>query len=359
MEVSKAMTARPLTLVLAALLSSACSEETVAPPPKPPTGALQAVAVVDAGPDTVTTLERALPERYAKAVSSPPPGGTAFADLAPLLNPDLSGFMFPGMPPAHETAGILRAHEKLFGAFDDRRVTLSRIWRTASEQTIEWTLTGTHAREWKGIAPTHKNVAFSGVTLLWTKDDGSITDIHVYFDVAVVMAQLGAAPKELPKEVQALAPPAPPSGPPQVFEQTQAAADEEKRNEAAVRSALDALENNEAAYVGAFADDVEIASAARPAPARGKAEMKAYYRAMHKAIGQLDTSAMGAWGVGKFAIVEYSINGEQLGPIGWIPAKRDNVVRFQVVDVCEMRDGKIARVWRYDNPAEMLGGDAR
>jgi hypothetical protein len=63
---------------------------------------------------------------------------------------------------------------------------------------------------------------------------------------------------------------------------------------------------------------------------------------------------MGAWGVGKFAIVEYSVSGEQLGPIGWVPPKRDNVVRFEVVDVCEMRDGKIARVWRYDNPAEML-----
>jgi ketosteroid isomerase-like protein len=359
MEISKAMTAHRHILILAGLLLSACSEETVAPPAKPPTGTLQAVAVADAGPDTVTTLERALPEKYAKAVSSQPAGQAPFAQLAPLLNPDLSGFMFPGMPPAHEPAGILKAHEKLFGAFDDRKMTISRIWRTPSQQTIEWTLTGTHVREWKGIAPTHKNVAFNGVTLLWTKDDGSITDIHTYFDVAVVMAQLGGGPKELPKELQSLTPPAPPSAAPQVFEQTQTASDEEKRNEAAVRASLDALENNEAAYVGAFTDDVEISSAERPTLAKGKADVKAYFKAMRKAIGQLDTNVMGAWGVGKFAIVEYAINGEQLGPIGWIPAKRDNVIRFEVVDVCEMRDGKIARVWRYDNPAQVLGSDAR
>jgi ketosteroid isomerase-like protein len=354
MGIHKAMAAHRHILIASALLLTACSEETVAPPPKPPTGSLQPLAVVDAGPDTVTNLERALPERYAKALSSQPGGGAPFADLAPLLNPDLSGFLFPGMQPAHEPAGIVKAHEKLFGAFDDRKMSLSRIWRTPSEQTIEWTMTGTQAREWKGIPPTHKPVAFNGVTLMWTKDDGSITDIHVYFDVAAVMAQLGSPPKELPKDLQSPTPATPPSGAPQIFEQTQTGSAEESGNEKVVRAALDALENNEAAYVGAFADDVQIDSTSRPSPARGKADVKAYYKAMHKGIGQLDTNAMGAWGVGKFAIVEYSVSGEQLGPIGWVPAKRNNVVRFQVVDVCEMRDGKIARVWRYDNPLEML-----
>lgn len=350
---------RRAVVLLAGLLVAACSEETVAPPPKPPTGSLEPVAVVDAGADKVTQLERALPDRYARALSSAPAGAAPFADLVPLLNPDLSAFSFPGMPTAHEPAGIVKAHEKLFGGFDDRKVTPTRIWRTPNEQTIEWTMTGTHVRDWKGIPPTHKNVAFTGVTLLWTKDDGSITDIHETFDVAIVMAQLGAGPKDLPKELQALAPAAPPSGAVQVVEQTQTGSDEEKRNESTVRAALDALENNEAAYIGAFADDVEFTSAERAAPARGKAEARAYYKAMHKAIGQLDTSTRGAWGIGRFVVVEYSITGEQLGAIGWIPAKRDNVVRFQTVDVCEMRDGKIARVWRYDNPAEVLPSDPR
>jgi hypothetical protein len=74
---------------------------------------------------------------------------------------------------------------------------------------------------------------------------------------------------------------------------------------------------------------------------------------MHKAIGQLDTTAFGAWGVAQFAIVEYSIDGEQLGPIMWIPAQRDRAIRFELVDICEIRDGKIARVWRYDNPIQI------
>ena len=83
MEISKAMTAHRHILILAGLLLSACSEETVAPPAKPPTGTLQAVAVADAGPDTVTTLERALPaarKRYAHRLANS--SGTNFQNEA-------------------------------------------------------------------------------------------------------------------------------------------------------------------------------------------------------------------------------------------------------------------------------------
>jgi hypothetical protein len=56
---------------------------------------------------------------------------------------------------------------------------------------VEWTLTGTQARDWMGVPATHKSAGVKGLTLLWTKDDGSIIDVHVYFDVAAVQAQLG------------------------------------------------------------------------------------------------------------------------------------------------------------------------
>jgi ketosteroid isomerase-like protein len=199
-----------------------------------------------------------------------------------------------------------------------------------------------------GIAPTRKAVAFKGLTLLWTKDDGSVTDVHVYFDVAVVKAQLGVGPKEL----LALAPTVAPTGPPQVFEQV--GSPEETANVNAVKAALDALEaNKEADYLALFSDDVEVQTLERPTPAKGKAEAKTYFRTMRKAISQLDTTVLNAWGVARYAIVEYTVAGEQLGPIGWIPAQRDRVVRFEIVDVCEVASGKIARTWRYDNPVEI------
>jgi hypothetical protein len=324
-----------------------CSNETVAQVPPAPVDwqSLQVHPVVDAGSDVLTAKERALADAYASALASP-----GFAPLGPLLD-DEAHFASPGMEDAHGRSPVVHAHDVLLGAFDDRQVTPSRVWRTPSEQTFEWTLTGTHARDWMGVAATHKPVAFKGLTLLWTKDDGSITDVHVYVDVALVKAQLGVGPKDL----LSLSPVSRPVGPAQVFEQTGSA--NEPNHLALVQSWLDALENaKESAYVGAVTDDVEVDTLERPQPARGKEAARAYYKAMHKAIGQLDTTVENGFGVAQFALVEYSIAGEQIGPIGWIPAQRDKVIRLELVDICEITGGKIARVWRYDNPTQIWSG---
>jgi hypothetical protein len=344
-------------LAAMAVLLGACSDDTVAPPPQAPTGSLQPILVQDGGAEIVTAKERALPDLYAKVMSSQAAdGGLPFAALGPLLNEDLAQFTSPGTPPAHEPAGVVAAHAALFGAFDDRKMTIGRVWRTPNEQTLEWTMTGTHARDWRGIPATHKPVAFKGLTLMWTKDDGSITDIHVYFDVALVKTQItGAGPKEL----LALAPPTPPTAA-QAFDQT--GSDAEKNNVTVVKTWLDALDDNkEADYLAAVADDVEIDTLENAAPLRGKEEAKKYYRATHRTIGQLDTTIDAEWGVAQFAVVEYNIDGEQLASITWLPsvaslpARDTQLAHFDLVDVCEIRGGKIVHVWRYDNPAQLLG----
>jgi ketosteroid isomerase-like protein len=140
------------------------------------------------------------------------------------------------------------------------------------------------------------------------------------------------------------------------LEQTRSS--EEKNGLACARAALDALENNDlAAYEAAMTDDIEVFTLERARPMRGKEGMRYYFKAMHKAIGQLDTTLDNAWGIAQFALVEYDIAGEQIGPLAWIPANRDGkVVRLHVVDVVELRDGKIARVWRCDNPGEIAAG---
>jgi hypothetical protein len=334
------------------LVLAGCSSETVGPPPSVPVNwqSLEPHPIADAGPDILTARERDLPGVYAAAVASP-----GLDQLGPLFD-DEAHFASPGMDDAHGREAVVRAHDALFGAFDDRKITVDRVWRTPSEQAIEWTLTGTQGRDWLSVTASHRPVGFTGLTLLWTRDDGSITDAHVYVDVARVKAQLGVGPKEL----LALPLAQSPAAPPQVYEQPPIAASSDAGDDKrlpVVRSWLDALENdNEAAYVGAVTDDVEVHTQELPLPARGKQPMKAYYKAIHQAIGQLDTTVDNGWDVAPFAIVEYSVAGEQLGPIGWIPAQRDKVVRLELVDICEVTNGKIARVWRYDNPSQIAGG---
>jgi SnoaL-like polyketide cyclase len=334
---------RSLALLFAVVTPLAACSETV-PRPDPPPVNWQSFqrAAADAGPGAPTAKESAIAQAYATAL-----GSSGFTALASLVNDD-AHFSFPG-PGLDDVQGrdaVVHAHDVLFGAFDQRRFVMSRLFRTADEQTAEWTMSGVQARDWMGVAASQKPVTIRGVSLLWTKDDGTLSDFHVYFDVAAVKALLGSGPKEL----AALPAPAMPTGATAVVDQT----GQEPDNVAVVRTALDGLENtNEAAYLGTMADDVEIHTLERVEPARGKEERRAYFHAMHKAMAQLDTTIENGWSVGPFAIVEYSITGEQLGPIGWVPQQRDQVVKLHVVDVDEIRNGKIAAIWRYDNPNEM------
>jgi hypothetical protein len=132
---------------------------------------------------------------------------------------------------------------------------------------------------------------------------------------------------------------------------------EEAGNIAIVRSWIDALEgNSDAAYLAPAADDLTVETVERTQPMHGKDDLRAYFKSMHKAIGQLDTTVNNTVGVGQFVIVDYSIAGEQIGPLGWIPAQRDKVFRLDTVSIAELAGGKIAHVWRYDNPGQMVTG---
>ncbi len=299
--------------------------------------------VVAPGP---TAKEKAAGDSYMASL-----GAAGMPGLGATLDAD-SHFTFPGLADARGKDGVLKGHDALFGAFDGRTFAASRVWRTDASIAIEWTMSGTQARDWMGVPASQANakrVTVKGVTLLWTKDEGSITDVHVVFDVAVVKAQLGVGPKEL----LALQPPAMPTGAPQVTEQAHST--EETANVAAVHTWLDSLEHNDdVAYLAAMTDDVTVDEPERATTSRGKDDRKAYFKAMHKAIGELDTRVDNAWGVGHFAVVEYSVNGEQVGPLAWIPAKNDRVVRLHVVDIVELVGGKVAHVTRYESPGEVL-----
>jgi hypothetical protein len=159
--------------------------------------------------------------------------------------------------------------------------------------------------------------------------------------------QLGAGPKEL----AVFGRPVMPSGPTQFIDATPQQPDLVP----VVRTALDAFENTaEAAYDAQMDESIEIHTLERAEPARGKEAQVAYFKMMHKAIAQLDATVQNGWSVGSFAIVEYTLAGEQLGPIGWVPLQRYRVIKKHNLDVDEIQNGRIVHVWRYDNPTELI-----
>jgi len=242
---------------------------------------------------------------------------------------------------------VAALHELLFGAFDDRKIYLRRVLRTRTAEVAEWTFTGIQTRDWMLVAPTRLPVAFDGITLLWTGAAGTVTDLHVYFDVARVKAELGEGPMEL----RGLPAVAVPTAPPEVFAKEDSAL--ELGNVAVVRDELDALEAKDLkGYLATMSDDVLLATAERE-PTRGKATFQRVYEETVDAINELDTAVTNVWGVGPLVAVEYTISGVQRRRIGWVPLAHDRVITLHVMDVVQLRDERITRISRYENPGEI------
>ena len=311
------------TILLIGLFAGGCAAESVNRPPPPPVDwqSLQVQPVPDAGNLRATEKERAVAELYTKAIASP-----GFAQLGSMLAED-AHFLF-GDKDTRGRERVVKAHDELFGSFDERIFVNSRIFRTDRSQALEWVMSG--------IAPAHKPVTIKGLTLLWTNDDGSISDVHVYFDQKVA------------KELQKFPPPPVPSGPPQVFEQQ--GTPEEAANIALIRAMLQALEDNkESAYLSTLANDVEVFTLDRAQPVHGKDALERLFRSLRRSIGDLDTVVHNGWGFQQFAVVEYSIAGLQIAPFGRIPFVPNRLFSTRLVDIAEIRGGKITRIWRYDD----------
>jgi ketosteroid isomerase-like protein len=332
-----------LVLALGAVVP-ACSSETVPPPPPPPISWTPAAHVnADAGPVLATDKERAAAGAYAKALSSPDLAGA----LTRVLDDD-AHFSFVGMKDAHGRDKVIAAHQFLFGAFDQRSFVAGRVWLTDSAQAIEWTLSGVQARDWMNVSATKKPVVIKGVTLLSTNDDGSITDVRVNFDEALVKAQLGGGPKEL----ASVPVPQPAAA---MTEIEQAKTDAEVANVATVRASIAALaRGDEAGYLGTMTDDFELSTEENAHVARGKEEARAYLKALHKEVTDVDASIDTIFGAKDFVVVEYFLFGTQQAPIGWVPLQRDRLLKMAIVDVVQMQGGKIAHVWHYDDPGQVL-----
>lgn len=329
-------------MVISAVVT-ACAAETVELPPPAPAH-WQSSTLTAPSPTTPTEKERVVADAYTKALASP-----RLAALGRLLDEEVL-FAF-GAQNMRGRERVLKAHENMFGAFDGPRFVASRVWLTDSRSTlnsqaIEWTMTGAQAREWMKIPPTGKNVVIKGLTLLWTTDEGVITQIRVYFDEEVVKAQLAGGPLDHGKLSGV---PAPDTAPAQILERS--GTPEEAANVALIRDMLQALErDNEAAFLSPLADDVDVTPFDGGQPIRGKAAARAYFRSTRRSIRQLDTMIQNLWGVRSFAIAEYALTGLQAAPWHRVSVPKDgslHQIHAQFVDVVEISIGKVTHIWRY------------
>ena len=325
-------------LVALAMLA-ACAPETVPRPAKPPAdyASLKPKAVTQDDPLAATELERQIAAKYIKALSA-----ADFAGLEQLFDED-AHFVFVGDKlDSHGRREIMAAHTKLLGSLSPRQFAARRVLITDRTQAIAWTLTGNDKA-------TQKAVGITGMSLVWTKDDGTISDLHMFFDEAVLHAQLGGEPKVLQSVPLAQAP----SGPPEIVDQTHAP-DEAKHAQIA-SDWLDDFEKGEPKYLAAMTDDVEFETLEAAKPMHGQADARVHYDRMHHAIGNIDTQLIPpALAAGDFVEVEYRIVGEMRDKVAFIPRLNIPLITLYVVDVLQFKGDKIAHVWRYDDPLQIL-----
>jgi ketosteroid isomerase-like protein len=267
-----------------------------------------------------------------------------FQASIPLLDPE-GNLSFPGLSEATDRAAALKVLGDLFGPFSGRAFAVGRTWQPAHVVVVEWTMTGTHSGDWMTVKPTSKPVTVRGLGIYWFDQNGLVSDTHLFFDAGAVLAQIGAPPKG----VEALAVAQLAAGDPVVA----TGADSERQNVAIVNASWDALEaRNEAGYLAAISEDIDVTRLDRASSERGKVERRRFFKALASGIGSLAQTPQNAWGVGPFVIEEYSITGVHTGKLADI-APSGHALRLHYVDVDEMRDGKIVRTTTFANSLEL------
>lgn len=250
-----------------------------------------------------------------------------------------------GMPEIKGREAIEAYVRQTMKAFSKTKLALTRTFQKGDVMAVEWVFNGTHAGEYMGLKATEKPVGFHGASLVTTKTDGSIREQHDYFDVATIMAQVGASkPRARPI----------PSLPASAEGHAAKGAPDEEKNAELVKAFYAAMEKkSESQFTGALADTVLYEDFTQPEVSKGRADAKRFFGMFTKAFPDAKQAPTTLFGIEDFVIVEAVMTGTQKGPLGPIPPTK-KAVALRSLDVLQLKDGKIAKGWTYSNGAELM-----
>ncbi len=249
-------------------------------------------------------------------------------------------------------AGPAANAQRLFDAFPDMTVAVSRAWSNDNVLIAAWVMNGTQTGQFLGFPATKKAIGYESLVITTFNEDGFVVSQHDYWDPITVLQQTGAMAGP-GRPIPAL-----PRATEWHFARGDAA---ETENLAVVARGYEAFARRHTdEYLDLFTDDAVYDDVTTPEASRGKESLRTSFETTMKMFPDVKIQTGNAWSIAEFAVVEEEITGSQNAAVGPLPASTKG---FDVheVKVFELRRGKIARRTVYGNTVELLRelGDAR
>lgn len=270
---------------------------------------------------------------------------------ASCLAPEFKGHMADGPEIAGPDA-LLEQFKANRVAFPDMKLEPQLVLLNGRNLFGVHLMTGTHQGPMKtpmGEVPaTNKKVGVLFFHRLAINDENRATEEWAYMDPGTMMGQLGLVPKEV--KMRAAIDKGMEGAPVIVV-----AADDakEKANLELAKKAGDAFAGKKPAeYMAFYADDAVESDQAGEKDAVGKKEIEAGAKMFLGAFPDIKMERPGQFAAGDYVVELGTFAGTNTGPLGKMKATK-KPVQGQYAEIIHVKDGKIAKIWRFRNGMAM------
>jgi len=251
-----------------------------------------------------------------------------------------------GMPDQKGRDAIAADTQKLFDAFPDFKVGVTRSFSKGEVVFHEWVMNGTQKGEFMGVKASNKPVGVRGVTVVFMGPDGLAKAEHRYFDSTTLMAQIGAM------KAPARAVPPMPAGEPE-WHAAKGTPEEDKGVEQMKAVYATFEKKSEADFLGTMDDKAVWSDLSAPKDMTGKADAKKFFGMFTKAFPDAKMTADTIIAVDDYLVSECAMTATHAGQLGPLkPTKKP--VTLHSVDVMKVKDGKIVSGTTYQNSMEIM-----
>lgn len=228
--------------------------------------------------------------------------------------------------------------QKWIDGFGDLKLQVGRVVMKSDMAIVEWAFAGTHTGDYAGTKATQRPLGAVAVSVVWFNSEGLVAKEHRMFDAATLVAQDDKrakpgsfrAPPPLPANLET--------------HMSKGGADEEALVETARKWHAAIASKKEADALALFTEDVVIEDATQPRTFKGTADAKLFFASLLKTLPDAKVIAT------SFAADDLvASEGEDT-----LTAKvGGRVVKIHFVTVLAIKNGKIAKAWRYTSTKEL------